>query len=419
MFERVCLVAYHEIGLKGRNRSDFERRLRDNLNAALVGLPAEKAQLRPSRLEVPVRDQSAAEEIARAIARVPGVATVSLALKSSRDLEVMAEAALQVLQERGTWSTFAVRAVRSNTDHVESSMEINRRIGAYLLEHAGGSVDLTNPDVTVGIMVSQGNAYTFTTKLPGVGGLPVGSAGKIISLLSAGIDSPVASWRMMRRGATIIGVHFSGRPQTDDRSERLVVEIGSVLRRSGGLGRIYFVAFGDLQKEISLLTPPDLRILLYRRLMIRIAEKIAQFERAKALVTGESLGQVASQTLENIAAVDEAATLPVLRPLVGSDKQEIIAEAKALGTYELSITDHDDCCTLFMPRTPETHARLSAVLEAWQLLDVDRMVAEALATLTWHDFPGTSYRSSKPWHTPAGESSWGVEREAMRGDDDR
>ena len=198
----------------------------------------------------------------------------------------------------------------------------------------------------------------------GVGGLPVGTAGKVVSLLSAGIDSPVATWRMMRRGAVVVGVHFSGRPQTNDRSERLVAEIGAALERSGGLGRIYVVPFGDLQKEIALAVPPDLRVLLYRRLMIRVAEAIARVERAKALVTGESLGQVASQTLDNIAAVDEAATLPVLRPLIGSDKLEIIAEARTLGTYELSTQEHADCCTLFMPRNPETHAKLPAVLEA-------------------------------------------------------
>jgi thiamine biosynthesis protein ThiI len=408
--QRVCLVGYHEIGLKGRNRSGFERRLRDNLNAALVGLPVEKARLLPSRLEVGVTDVAAIEQIAQLIARVPGVATVSLAFKTGRGFDEMQAAALEALAEFGLWETFAVSARRSNTDHAESSLDINRRLGSYVLEHAGGSVDLGNPDVTLGVTVSQASAYTFTRKIAGVGGLPVGSAGKIVSLLSAGIDSPVASWRMMRRGATIIGVHFSGRPQTGDRSERLVGEIGEILRRTGGLGRIYFVAFGDLQKEISLAVPPDLRVLMYRRLMIKVAEKIARVERAKALVTGESLGQVASQTLENIAAVDEAATLPVLRPLVGSDKQEIIAEAKIIGTYELSIVDHDDCCTLFMPRTPETHARLSAVLDAWSVLDIDRMVADAIATLSWRDYPGTSYRSPKPWHTPTGQPGWDIAR---------
>ncbi|MGE5434037.1 MAG: tRNA 4-thiouridine(8) synthase ThiI, partial [Candidatus Doudnabacteria bacterium] len=200
-------------------------------------------------------------------------------------------------------------------------------------------------------------------------------------------------------GAVAVGVHFSGRPQTNDLSEHLVAEIGEILSATGGVGRIYLVPFGDLQKEIALSCPPDLRVLLYRRLMIRVAERIARAERAKALVTGESLGQVASQTLDNIMVVDEAATLPVLRPLIGNDKLEIIGEAKRLHTYEISTQDHTDCCTLFMPRTPETHARLSAVLEAWDQLPHERMVEDAIAAMTWIDFVARNYRPPREWPT--------------------
>ncbi len=249
--------------------------------------------------------------------------------------------------------------------------------------------------------MTQGAVYVWSQRVAGVGGLPTGTAGKVVALLSAGIDSPVATWRIMRRGAVAVGLHFSGRPQTSDLSERLVAEIGSALEPSGGLGRIYVVAFGDLQREISLAVNPDLRVLIYRRLMIRVAEAIARVERAKALVTGESLGQVASQTLENIVAVDEAATLPVLRPLIGSDKLEIMAEARRLGTYELSTQQHEDCCTLFMPRNPETHAKLPAVLEAWGQIDVERMVEDALASLTWIDFACPSYRPPARWPATA------------------
>jgi thiamine biosynthesis protein ThiI len=408
MHERVCLVGYHELGLKGRNRSVFERRLRDNLDAALVGMPAQKSIRRAGRIEVPLSDQSAMETVARRIAKVPGVAYVAPAIKIGQEPADMQDAAVEMLRAAPKWTTFRVQTKRSNTDHPETSMDINRRVGSYVLEHLGGKVDLTSPDVTVSLTVSQSSTYVFASKIPGAGGLPVGTAGKVISLLSAGIDSPVATWRIIRRGATAVGVHFSGRPHASSDSERLVVEIGETLALTGGLGRIYIVAFGELQKEIALLVPPDLRVIMYRRMMIKVAERIARTERAKALVTGESLGQVASQTLENMAAVDEAATLPVLRPLAGSDKQEIIKEAKEIETYESSISAHDDCCTLFMPRTPETHARMRAVLDAWSVLDVERMVDDALATLTWRDFPGGSYRSPRPWHTPSGELSWGV-----------
>jgi thiamine biosynthesis protein ThiI len=317
----------------------------------------------------------------------------------------MERAALIALREAGPFATFAVESRRSNTDYAEGSMDMNRRIGAFLVRETGAGVNLTAPDAKVTVAVVQGNVYVSSAVIQGVGGLPAGMSGRIVALLSAGIDSPVACWRMMRRGALVTAVHFSGRPQTNDASERLVMEIGETLARTGGLGRIYVVPFGDLQKEIALSCPPDLRVLLYRRLMIRVAEAIATGERAKALVTGESLGQVASQTLENIRAVDEAATLPVFRPLIGNDKLEIIADAQRIGTYDTSTTAHTDCCTLFMPRTPETHARLDEVLAAWEVLDVERMVSDALSDLTWRDFGGSGYRPPKLWPTPAPESS--------------
>jgi tRNA uracil 4-sulfurtransferase len=399
VFERVCLIHYAEIGLKGRNRAQFERRLRDNLEAALVGLPVARIEKVVSRVAVRVREPQRVYEVAERIAAIPGVAFVSPAFRTSRVHAEIEEAALLSVREVGAFETFAVDSHRSNTDYPVSSMETNRLIGAFLIAQTGARVNLSNPDVKVRIDVVQGDVYVSTRRVPGVGGLPVGMSGRVVSLLSAGIDSPVATWRMIRRGAVAVGVHFSGRPQTNDLSERLVFEIGAKLEPTGGLGRIYVVPFGDLQKEISLLCPPDLRVLLYRRLMIRVAERIARSERAKALVTGESLGQVASQTLDNIMAVDEAATLPVLRPLIGSDKQEIIVEARRLGTYDVSSQDHTDCCTLFMPRTPETHAKLPAVLDAWDALPHERMVDDAIAAMTWRDYLSHAYRPPKEWPT--------------------
>lgn len=402
MCERVCLIAYHEISLKGRNRTQFERRLQDNLDAALVAYPVGPAERAASRLAVPVRDHSRADEVADRIAEIPGVGTVAVCYRVSQDPRVMEQTALRALQEARSIRTFKVEAKRSNTDYIEGSLDINRRIGAFLCAHTDARVDLTSPDVVIGVTVTKGATYVFSRRVLGVGGLPVGSAGTVVSLLSSGIDSPVSTWRMIRRGAVAVGVHFSGRPQIGGASERIVAEIGEVLQRTGGLGRIYVVPFGDLQKEVSLLSPPDLRVLLYRRLMMRVAEAIARVERGRALVTGESLGQVASQTLENIAAVDEAATMPVLRPLIGSDKLEIMAEARSIGTYDLSIQDAEDCCTLFMPRNPETHARLGAVLSAWDALPVERMVSDALALLEWVDYRSPGYRPPRQWPTPVG-----------------
>ena len=401
MFERVCLVHYHEIGLKGRNRAQFERRLRDNLEAALVGLPVGSVERIASRVLVQVREPERAIEVARRIAELPGVQSVSPGYRTARDPEEMERAAVLAAQDAGGFTSFRIEARRSNTDYTEPSMVMASRIGAVVQRATGARVDLSAPDMTVRVSVVQGSVYTSSTEIAGIGGLPVGTSGRVVSLLSAGIDSPVATWRLMRRGAVVVGVHFSGRPQTSDASERLVFGLGELLAHTGGLARIYVVPFGDLQKEVALASPPDLRVLLYRRLMIRVAERIARVERAKALVTGESLGQVASQTLENIAAVDEAATLPVLRPLIGSDKLEIIGDAERIGTYETSVTDHTDCCTLFMPRTPETHAKLHVVLEAWDALEHERMVDDALASLTWRDFGARGYRPPKQWPTPA------------------
>ena len=414
MFERAVVVHYHEIGLKGRNRAVFERGLKNNLDALLVGLPVEPAERMASRLVVPVTNSSALDDVVDRVRRVPGVNNASAAYRTSRLDHDINRAVLLALGEAEPFTTFKIEGRRSNTDFERSSMDINRDVGAFVLANTQGKrVDLTSPDATCHVEVVQGDVFVYSNKVKGVGGLPVGTAGRLVALLSAGIDSPVAAWRMMRRGATVVGVHFSGRPQTNDLSERLVMQLGGVLERSGGLGRIYVVPFGDLQKEISLAAPPDLRVLLYRRLMVRVAEQIAHAERAKALVTGESLGQVASQTLENIVAVDEAATMPVLRPLVGSDKLEIMAEARKLGTFELSIQKATDCCTLFMPRNPETHAKLPAVLDAWSHFDVERMVAYALEALEWIDFRCPVYRPPRRWPTPSGEAGWSARKVAQ------
>ncbi|MDZ4168544.1 MAG: tRNA uracil 4-sulfurtransferase ThiI [Coriobacteriia bacterium] len=413
MEERVCFGSYHEIGLKGRNRSVFERRLADNLTAILEGLPVARVERMSSRIVVPVTDHSRVDEVAVRMALVPGVNTVMVATRIERDLSLIEQAALAEVAASGPFTTFAVDAKRSNTEFPHSSQEMNRILGSTIQAATGAGVDLGNPDLMVTVVVAQAYAYVSTRRYAGVGGLPTGMSGTLVSLLSSGIDSPVATWRMMRRGAVAVGLHFSGRPHVSSGSEELVARIASVLEQNGGLGRVYVVPFGDIQKEISLLAPPDLRIILYRRLMMRIAAEIAGVERAKAIVTGESLGQVASQTLENIAAVDEASELPVFRPLIGNDKLEIMAEARRIGTYEISIEDAPDCCTLFMPRTPETHASPTAVREAWNALPHERMVADALEALEWLDFRCPTYRPPKRWPTPAGAPGFSVA--AMRG----
>jgi thiamine biosynthesis protein ThiI len=406
VFERAALIHYHEIGLKGRNRASFEERLRVDLAFAVRDLGPTRVERIASRFLVHFDDLERRDAVLSACAAIPGVTTVSDALVLSREMHDIRKAAEIVLADAiaaavpGEVRSFAVDARRSSTDHAVSGTRMNVDVGAHLQECFGLRVDLSRPDVTVFISVVQGSAYVFARRLPGPGGLPVGTSGTVVALLSAGIDSPVAAWRMIKRGAVVGGLHFSGAPQTADTSTADVFEIARTLAPAGGIGRVYSIPFGGLQRTIALECPPDLRVLLYRRLMLRVAEGLAKSEGAKAIVTGEALGQVASQTLDNIAAIDAAATMAVLRPLVGSDKSEIITEAQRLGTYHISIRPHEDCCTLFMPRTPATHADASQVEQAEAPLDVEGMVAEALGSARYMDFPCASYRPP--------ESSWGA-----------
>ncbi|WP_165060260.1 tRNA uracil 4-sulfurtransferase ThiI [Adlercreutzia sp. ZJ154] len=390
MYQRVILVHYHEIGLKGKNRGSFEQRLLKNLKFLLEGFPVVDIHRISGRLVVFLKEGTslhiacACEEI---IAQIPGVARASCGFKCPRNMDDIGQAAINALAEVQTFETFKVQARRNHTDFEIDSMQINRDIGAILCEaYPTKHVKMKSPDVQVDVEVIQNSAFVYAKSIVGIGGLPVGSSGRVVCLLSSGIDSPVALWRLARRGANCIGVHFSGAPVTSDTSEYLVDDIAHVLEKTGCISRIYTCAMGDYQREISVLAPPPLRVILYRRLMFKTAERIAHIEGARALVTGESLGQVASQTLDNIAATDQSVNLPILRPLIGTDKQEIIAQAQQLGTFEISSQDAPDCCTLFMPRSPETHAKIDAVLQAESEYPLENWVEELASNACVHEY---------------------------------
>ncbi len=391
----VCLVHYHEIGLKGNNRASFECRLASNLRAALHGLPIASVERISGHVLVrlqPDLSEDEALEVYRDIGATPGVARVSFARCCDLDSEQYCEAARAELEASGEFETFKVHARRANTTYPLSSMDLNQEVGAYLCAHfPDKKVRMKDPDRTVYVYVIQGAVYVYVRTDEGIGGLPVGSAGKVISLLSSGIDSPVATWRLIRRGAVAVALHFSGRPQTSDASEWLVRDIIDRLSVARGIGRLYVVPFGDIQRRIALAVPDELRIIMYRRMMMAFASRLAAVENAKAIVTGESLGQVASQTLENIMAIDETATIPVFRPLIGNDKQEIIAEAERIGTFEISSEKASDCCTLFMPRIPETHVTMKRAHEAWDLFDHDAMLDEMMEHLEYLSIDCFSY----------------------------
>lgn len=396
MFERICLVHYHEVGLKGRNRASFEHRLLSNMEAALVAFETKEICRISGHLLVVFENAEDLEPAARILLQVPGVARVSRGWRCARDPEEYNLCAELAMMDCGEFESFKVVARRSNTDYPIDSMQLNQLVGAHLCAFAPDKkVKMKDPDVKVHVEIIQGSAYVFSRSDRGVGGLPVGTAGKVVSLMSGGIDSPVATWKLMKRGAVVVGVHFSGAPVTDDASEYIVDDLAHALAPAGGIGRIYTIPFGNYQKAIASECPPNLRIVLYRRLMFRVAQGIARIENAKALVTGESLGQVASQTLENIAAVNAVVDIPILRPLIGSDKLEIIDVAKQLGTFEISSRPADDCCTLFMPRSPETHARIKDCEAAEALVPIDAWVDEILDNLEYRDYPCPSYKAPR------------------------
>lgn len=402
MTSRVCLVHYHEIGLKGKNRSTFERQLITNLKRALKGRSAHVERL-AGYVRVHFEDEDVPADVPELISRVPGVARVSVAYRCEREPEQYNEAGIESLKACEPFQTFKVHGRRSNTDYPIHSIDLNRQVGAVLCDaFPDKKVQMHQPDVTVNVHVVQSDVYVYAdaTSMRGAGGLPVGTAGKVVTLLSSGFDSPVATWMVGRRGATCVPVHFSGRPMTSDASEWLTQDIVRALEPAGIIGRLYVVPFGECQREISLKAPQSLRVIMYRRLMFEVAQAVAELEGAKALVTGESLGQVASQTLDNITATNDVAKIPVFRPLIGTDKIEIIDRARRIGTYDISAQTAPDCCTLFMPRRPETHAHLDAVRRAWETFDHDAMVKHLMETIEYVDFDTCpSYRPPRELKT--------------------
>jgi thiamine biosynthesis protein ThiI len=301
------------------------------------------------------------------------------------ELDAMVPAILNGLGDRRP-ASFRVSARRSDKRFPLTSPQIEREVGGRIKEATGWRVDLGNPELTIRVDIMSDHAFYFFGKEPGAGGLPTGTGGRVACLLSGGIDSPVAAYRLMRRGCKVQLIHFHSYPILSRASQEKVREIAARLTTHQLRSRLMLVPFGELQQQVVLGVPPELRVVIYRRLMLRIAERLARKGGAQALVTGEVVGQVASQTLENMNVIAAASTLEILRPLVGMDKDEITAEARRIGTYDISIIPDQDCCTLFTPRHPATRARLAAVEQAERALAIEDMVASAVASTVVEDF---------------------------------
>jgi thiamine biosynthesis protein ThiI len=378
MTTRSLVVHYHEIGLKGRNRSSFEQALIRNIVRASSDLATLQPRRLPGRVLVPVPDGVDADVVAARTARVFGVANLSVAQGGKLAFDEICELAGEMMRAT-EYETFAVRARIAHSGFPMNVREVNEKLGAWLLEHNGGRVNLGAPDRTCHVEIVGDLVLVYTARIPGAGGLPVGVSGHVAVLLSAGIDSPVAAARMMRRGARTTFVHFHSQPYTDSSSVRNAEEIAQILTSLEYESNLLLVPLAPSQQRIVTECPESLRTILYRRMMMRIAGALAAREGAAALVTGDSLGQVASQTLENLAVVEDASPMPVLRPLIGLDKLEIIDEARALGTFEISSAPCQEACVLFEPKQPATKARLRDLQKAEQSLDLPAMIEEAVA----------------------------------------
>ena len=377
--EKVIIVRYAEIHLKGKNRGYFERVFCVNLEKALKGIRHELRRT-SGRYLIAAFDDLDAEEILSRISRVFGVHSYSIGYRVPSDLDSVFAAARIVCPQAGT---FKVETHRADKRYPMTSIEISAAIGGKLLDaNPALKVDVHAPQHTVYLDIrEEGTALVFGAFEEGAGGMPVGTSSKGLLLISGGIDSPVAGYMMAKRGMDVEYLHFHSYPYTNEQAKDKVVELTRILSRYAGGESLATVKVTHIQEEIHKKCAPELNVTLLRRFMFRIAERVAKRKGAKCLITGESLGQVASQTMEGITSSNAVVTLPVFRPLIGFDKEEIIVRAKKIGTFDTSVLPYEDCCTVFLPEFPAIKPKLSFIEEEEKKLDVEALVEEALTTL--------------------------------------
>jgi thiamine biosynthesis protein ThiI len=387
------VIHYGELALKGRNRPWFINTLVRSIRTALADLEVRDTRALMGRIVVRLGPSVDWEDVRARLARVPGIGNFSRATHVAPDLAAMGDAIVAAVAGRSA-ASFRVAARRADKRFPVPSPDIEREIGRRVQTATGWPVNLSSPDVTIRIEVLSSDAFFFFDKHAGAGGLPVGTSGKAMCLLSGGIDSPVAAWRLIRRGCRAYFVHFHSYPILSNTSQEKARSLVEILTRAQLRSRLFLVPFGGIQQQVVVTVPPPLRVVAYRRLMVRIAEHLARRVGAHALVTGDSLGQVASQTIDNLGVIEGAAKLPILRPLIGFDKEEITAEARRIGTYDVSIIPDEDCCTLFTPRYPATRASPAGVEAAEAALDVETLVRQAVDAASLEDFRFPVLRSA-------------------------
>lgn len=387
----ILILRYGELALKGRNRATFENLLIKQTRRVLKDLEGWKLT-RPSRRWILDLGGNDPEEVVKRLQKVFGYVSFSPAVVlKEATIEDIKETARLIAQniDPGV-ETFKVNTRRVDKKFPFESLEVSKELGGVVLKELDGrlKVDVHNPQWVLNVEIRPEGTYLFSQSYPGQGGLPYGSGSKALLLLSGGIDSPVAGYLIMKRGAVVEGLHFHSFPFTSERAKEKVIDLGRKLAEFSGKFRIHFISLTEIQKELKLKVDPDLNITILRRFMYRIAEAIAKKEQSLAIVTGESLGQVASQTLESLYTINSVTSLPILRPLCGMDKENIITIAKDIDTYETSIQPYEDCCTIFLPEHPETKPRVEQALRAEEVLDVEKLIENALATHEILDLEG-------------------------------
>jgi thiamine biosynthesis protein ThiI len=398
---RTLLVRYDEIGLKGRNRRYFENCLLANIKRALDGLGPPRFRVPHGRILVDT-DQEHSAECARRLTRVPGIASVSVGVPVEREFDAMASVGIERIAPRlhaAGALKFCVRSQRSDKSFHKTSPQIDFEVGSRIMQRLapeGLTVDIKHADFVLEIEVGEHETVVFDNRHPGLGGLPVGSAGEVLCLLSGGIDSPVAAFLMARRGCRVHYVFFDNQPFLGRGGFDKVERLARLLNRYQGEGRLYVVPFEEAQVAIRDHCRPANRVVLYRRMMYRIAAALAEAHQCLGLVTGESLGQVASQTLENLAAVSSTTRQSIFRPCIGLDKRDIIAWAKKIGTYDISVEPHPDCCSVFMPPRPATRAKEADLERDEERFPWQELVLKALSAVRTYalDAPTENGRTS-------------------------
>lgn len=386
--EKLILVRYGEIYLKGQNRPFFERALIDNINRTLEN--NDRAKVFKSQGRIYIEGVPVENAVLGDLSKVFGIIGINPAWKTQKDIDSIKTMLRSIVEDALTKTaeenpTFKVESRRADKTFPMGSMDLNREMGAFILQSFPAlKVDVHNPDIRINLEIRE-YAYGYHENVVGAGGMPVGTNGKATLLLSGGIDSPVAGWMIAKRGVQLTAVHYHSFPYTSDKSKEKVIDLCRILSQYCGPMRLYVVPFTEIQQELYEKCPDGLLTILMRRYMMKIAEEVAVKTGGQALITGESIGQVASQTMEGLASTDDAVSLPVFRPLIGLDKTEIVEAAKRINSYETSILPYEDCCTVFVPRHPTTRPNLNKVRNAEALADGPALIERAMEGIEIYD----------------------------------